>query len=173
MTSPRRRLPLVVAVTAALLGAGAGPAGAHEHPTPTERAAPGVVYVQAGADVEVSLVEHLQSDPGGVHIRIVQSTAQPVLASASGFVVDPTGAIVTTGAITRTDLERASIYAINQAFQARYGNEAPLTGDLFTRQVIGDPATNRLQQRLEACYPPHTTNDAGGCVVRVTPPYTV
>ena len=48
-----------------------------------------------------------------------------------------------------------------------------MTGDPFTRQQIGDPATNRLQQRLDACYPPHTTNDAGGCVVRVTPTYTV
>jgi Trypsin-like peptidase domain len=173
MTSSRRRLPWVVAFTAALLVPGAGPAGAHEHPTPTERAAPGVVYVEAGADVEVSLVEHLQSDPGGVHIRIIQSTAKPVLASASGFVVDPTGSVVTSGAITAFDKDKAAIWAINQAFQARYGNEAPLTGDAFTRQQIGDPATNRLQQRLEACYPPHTTNDAGGCVVRVTPTYTV
>jgi Trypsin-like peptidase domain len=173
MTGPRPRLRWVVAFTAALLVSGTGPAGAHEHPTPTERAAPGVVYVEAGADVEVSLVEHLQSDPGGVHIRIIQSTAQPVLASASGFVVDPTGSVVTSGAITAFDSDKAAVYAINQAFQARYGNEAPLTGDLFTRQVIGDPATNRLQQRLEACYPPHTTNDAGGCVVRVTPTYTV
>jgi hypothetical protein len=173
MTSSRRRLPWVVAFTAALLVSGAGPAGAHEHPTPTERAAPGVVYVEAGADVEVSLVEHLQSDPGGVHIRIIQSTAEPVLAAASGFVVDPTGSVVTTGAITAFDAEKAAVYAINMAFQARYGNEAPLTGDPFTRQVIGDPATNRLQQRLAACYPPHTTNDAGGCVVRVTPTYTV
>ena len=164
---------LTTALTTALLASGAGVAGAHEHPTPTERAAPGVVYVEAGAEVEVSLVEHLQSDPGGVHIRIVQSTAEPVLASASGFVVDPTGNVVTSGAITGFDAEKAAVYAINKAFQSRYGNQAPLDGDPFTRQRIGDPATDRLQQRLEACYPPHTTNDAGGCVVRVTPTYTV
>jgi hypothetical protein len=172
MTSPRRRLLWVAALATALLLQGTGSAGAHEHPTPTERAAPGVVYVEAGAEVEVSLVEHLQSDPGGVHIRIIQSTAEPVLASASGFVVDPTGSVVTSGAITAFDAEKAAVYAINKAFQARYGKEAPLTGDAFTRQRIGDSA-NRLQQRLEACYPPHTTNDAGGCVVRVTPTYTV
>src|SRR5687768_7361536 len=173
MTSSRRRLPWVVAFTAALLVSGAWPAAAHEHPTPTERAAPGVVYVEAGADVEVSLVEHLQSDPGGVHIRIIQSTATPVLAAASGFVVDPTGSVVTSGAITAFDAEKAAVWAVNQAFQTRYGAEAPLTGDPFTQQQIGDPATSRLQQRLAACYPPHTTNDAGGCVVRVTPTYTV
>jgi hypothetical protein len=88
-------------------------------------------------------------------------------------VVDPTGSVVTSGAITEFDAERAAVYAINKAFQSRYGNQAPLRGDAFTRQRIGDSATNRLQQRLEACYPPHTTNDAGGCVVRVTPTYTV
>ena len=171
MTGHSRRL-LVVALTAALLVPGTGPAGAHDHPTPTERAAPGVVFVEAGAEVEVSLVEHLQSDPGGVHIRIIQSTSMPVLASASGFVVDPTGAIVTSGAITGSDLEKARIYAVNEAFQRQYGGAAPMAGDLFTRQQIGAP-TDRLQQRLEACYPPHTTNDAGGCVVRVTPTYLV
>ncbi|TFV68945.1 hypothetical protein E4P39_21930 [Blastococcus sp. CT_GayMR19] len=172
MTGHSRRLPVVVALTAALLVPGTGPAGAHDHPTPTERAAPGVVFVEAGAEVEVSLVEHLQSDPGGVHIKIIQSTSVPVLASASGFVVDPTGAIVTSGAITGSDLEKARIYAVNEAFQRQYGGAAPMTGDLFSRQQIGAP-TDRLQQRLDACYPPHTTNDAGGCVVRVTPTYVV
>jgi hypothetical protein len=170
MTGHRRRIPWIAALTAALLLSGTTPAGAHDHPTPTEKAAPGVVFVQAGAAVEVSLVEHLQSDPDGIHIKIIQSTSNPVLASASGFVVDPTGAIVTSGAITQTDLERAKIYAVNEAFQARYGDQAPLSGDNFTRQQVNDP---RLEQRLEACYPPHTTNDAGGCVVTVTPTYVV
>ena len=98
MTSPCSRLLWVAAVATALLVQATGSAGAHEHPTPTEREAPAVVNVEAGAEVEVSLVEHLQSDPGGVHIRIIQSTAEPVLASASGFVVDPTGSVVTSGA---------------------------------------------------------------------------
>jgi hypothetical protein len=172
MTSHRRRIPWVVALTAAFMVPGTLPAGAHTHPTPIERAAPGVVYVQARAQVEVALVEHRQSDPSGVHIAIIQSTSSPVLASASGFVVDPTGAIVTSGAITATDLDRARIYAVNEAFRKQYGNAAPLPGDLFTRQRVGE-STDLLQQRLEACYPPHRTNDAGGCVVTVTPTYVV
>jgi hypothetical protein len=172
MTSHRRRIPWVVALTAALLVPGTVPAGAHVHPTPTERAAPAVVYVEARAEVQVALVEHLQSDPGGVHIAIIQSTSNPVLATASGFVVDPTGTIVTSGALTQTDLDRARVYAVIEAFKKQYGDQAPLPGDLFTRQQIGD-ATNRLQQRLEACYPPNRTNDAGGCVVTVTPTYIV
>jgi hypothetical protein len=172
MMGHRRRIPWVLALTAALLLPGTAPAGAHEHPTPIERAAPGVVYVEARAEVEVSLVEHRQSDPAGVHIAIIQSTSNPLLASASGFVIDPTGAIVTSGAITQTDLDLARIYAVNEAFQKQYGAAAPLAGDLFSRQRIGAD-TDLLQQRLEACYPPNSTNDAGGCVVRVTPTYVV
>jgi hypothetical protein len=171
MTGHRRRIPWVVAVTAVLLMP-AVPAGAHTHPTPIERAAPGVVYVEARAEVEVALVEHRQSDPGGIHIAIIQSTSNPLLGSASGFVVDPTGAIVTSGAITETDLDRAAVYAVNDAFRKQYGDAAPLPGDPYTRQRVGE-ATDRVQQRLEACYPPQRTNDAGGCVVRVTPTYVV
>jgi hypothetical protein len=166
-----RRIAWVVALSAALL-VPAVPAAAHEHPTPIERAAPAAVYVEARAEVEVSLVEHRQSDPAGVHISITQTTSKPVLASASGFVVDPTGAIVTDGAITKTDLDRASVYAVNEAFRAQYGAAAPLSGDPFTRQRVG-AGTDVLQQRLEACYPPQRTNDAGGCVVKATPTYVV
>jgi hypothetical protein len=131
-----------------------------------------VVYVEAGARVEVSLVEHQRPAP---HLTIVQSSWAPVLHSASGFVVEPTGAVVTSGEIRRptaTDLDRARIYAVNKAFQKRYGARASMSGDLFARQHIA-PAPDPLQQRLEACYPPNTTNDAGGCVVSVTPTFVV
>src|SRR3954452_2829424 len=174
MTRHRGRIPWVVAAAAAFLLAGALPAAAHQHPTPIEKSAPGVVYVEARAKVDVALVEHLQSDPGGIHIAIIQSSSEPVVEKASGFVVDPTGTIVTSGLITatQTDLDRASVYAVNEAFRNRYGDQAPMSGDLYSEQRIGDDA-NRLQQRLEACSPPYRTNDAGGCVVRVEPSYVV
>lgn len=173
MNGRQRRISWVVALTAAFLMQGALAAGAHTHPTPIERAAPAVVYVEARAQVEVALVEHRPvGDPNGVHIAIIQSTWTPALASASGFVIDPTGTIVTSGAITRPDLDRASIYAVNSAFRKQYGSAAPLTGDLFTRQRVG-PDTDLLEQRLQACYPPLHTNDSGGCVVTVRPTYVV
>jgi len=149
------------------------PASAHVHPTPTELAAPGVVYVEAGARVEVALVEHQIPAP---HLTIVQSTSNPVLQSASGFVVDPTGAVVTSGVIhppTAEQVNRASVYAVNEAFKKRYPGRLRASGtELFDPQRIGSDA-DPLQQRLEACYPPNTTNDAGGCVVSVTPTYVV
>lgn len=166
---PRRhRLPLVGAVTLVLLAAGTAPVEAHDHPTPIERAAPGVVFVEARAKVEVALIEHRQvGDEFGIHIGIVQSTWNPVLSAASGFFVDPNGAIVTAGSITAQDLDRAKVYAVNQAFHQRYGAAAPLPRDPFAQQHIG-PASNRNEQRLQACYPPNRTNDAGGCVIRAT-----
>ena len=169
-----RRLPwLAAAVTLAFLAVGTSPAAAHTHPTPIERASPGVVFIEARAKVEVALIEHRQAgDNFGVHIGIIQSTWNPVLDTASGFVVDPTGAIVTTGSITRPDLDRARIFAVNQAFHQRYGDAAPLPKDPFSRNRLGDSG-DRNEQRLEACYPPNVTNDAGGCVVRVTPDYVV
>jgi Trypsin-like peptidase domain len=175
MTGHRRRILWIVALTAILLVLGVLPADAHQHPTPIERSAPGVVYVEARAQVDVALVEHRQSDPVGIHIAIIQSTSTPVLASASGFVVEPTGTIVSSGAIhamTDADMDRARIYGVNEAFRKQYGAQAPLSGDLFTRQRVGAD-TDLVEQRLEACYPPNHTNDAGGCVVRVTPSYVV
>ncbi len=172
-----RRLPwLVAAVTLAFLTVGTSPAAAHKHPTPIERASPGVVFIEARAKVEVALIEHRQAgDSFGVHIGIIQSTWNPVLDTASGFVVDPTGAIVTTGAITRPDLDRARIFAVNQAFHQRYGDAAPLPKDPFSRTNVGGLGSSgdRNEERLQACYPPNVTNDAGGCVVRVTPDYVV
>ncbi len=163
-----RRAALAATGAIVLAALGAGVAQAHVHPTPLEKAAPGVVYIEARANVEVALVEHhAVGDPSGVHIAIIQSAWNPVLASASGFFVDPNGAIVTTGAIRTPDLERAKIYAVNEAFHARYGNAAPLPADPFTRHHI-PTAGSHDDERLQACYPPYRTNDAGGCVVSAT-----
>ena len=168
-----RCLLFVAALTLGFMAAGLPSAAAHTHPTPIERASPAVVYVEARAIVDVALIEHRQAgDNFGVHIGIIQSAWDPVLASGSGFVVDPTGVIVTSGAIITPSLDRAKVFAVNQAFYARYGAAAPLPSDPFARQHIGGPG-DRNDQRLQACYPPNVTNDAGGCVVRATLDFVV
>jgi|GEM_PF-3283202 len=160
-------------VVAGLLMSGVATAAAHTHPTPIERAAPGVVYVEARAAVQVALIEHHQAgDSFGVHIGVVQSTWNPVLAAGSGFVVDPSGVIVTTAAIVAPSLERAKVFAVNEAFRKRYGAAAPLPADPFTRHHIGGVG-NRTEERLRACYSPQVTNDSGGCVVRATLTFVV
>ena len=163
----------VAAVVVGLLAVGVPSASAHTHPTPIERAAPAVVYVEARAVVQVALIEHHQAgDSFGVHIGVVQSAWNPVLAAGSGFVVDPSGVIVTTAAIVAPSLDRAEVFAVNEAFRQRYGAAAPLPGDPFARHHIGGVG-DRNEQRLRACYPPQVTNDSGGCVVRATLDFVV
>jgi hypothetical protein len=165
MTGHRnRRLLLAAAVTTAAIVVAVQPARGHTHPTPIERAAPGVVVVETRAVVEVSLIEHrTTADEAGVHIGVHNSTWNPVLGRASGFTVDPTGGIVTTGSAVAADLERAKVFAANQAFRRAYGTKLPT--DPFAQQRVG-PADDRTQQRLQGCYPPHKINDAGGCIVK-------
>ncbi|HEV7196419.1 MAG TPA: hypothetical protein VGN19_10795, partial [Pedococcus sp.] len=91
---------MAVAASLGLLAVGVSSGQAHTHPTATERAAPAVVFIEAKAHVEVTLVEHdLFSDAHGVHVHVFQDTSEPVLDTASGFFVDPNGTIVTTGAL--------------------------------------------------------------------------
>src|SRR6476646_9768989 len=107
-----RALSVGAGVVAALVLGPVSTAVAHVHPTPTELTEPAVVYVEARAHVEVALIEHKQvGDPFGVHIGIIPSVWNPVLKAASGFVVDPTGAVVTTGEVSSGDLRSAQVYA--------------------------------------------------------------
>lgn len=159
-----RRLLLAAAVTTAAIVAAMQPARGHTHPTPIEQAAPGVVVVETRAVVEVSLIEHrTTADEAGVHIGVRNTTWNPVLGRASGFTVDPTGGILTTGSVVAADLDRAKVFAVNQAFRSAYGTRLP--ADPFARHRVG-PADDRTQQRLQGCYPPHRINDAGGCIVK-------
>lgn len=169
-----RLLPMALACSLGLLALSVPAAQAHTHPTPIERAAPAVVFIEARAHAEVTLIEHDQfPDKHGVHVHVFESTSAPVLDTASGFFVDPNGTVVTTGALLSQNLVRGEVYAVNQAFARRYPRQARLTGDPFARRHIG-PRTNRIEQRLQACYPPHVSlQDAGGCVFRTSLQFTV
>ena len=136
-----RRFPwAVAAVTLALLAAGTSAAQAHTHPTPIERASPGVVYIEARAKVEVALIEHRQvGDTSGVHIGIMQSTWNPVLETASGFVVDPTGGDRHHRCRHRDRTWTApGSSGSTRRSTSEYGDAAPLPKDPFSRNRIGD-----------------------------------
>jgi hypothetical protein len=169
-----RLLPLALATSLGLMALGVPGAEAHSHPTPIERAAPAVVFIEARAHVEVTLIEHdLLPDRHGIHVHVFEDTSEPLLDTASGFFVDPTGTVVTTGALLRQNLDKGEVWAINHAFAKRYPRQARLPADPSVRQHIG-PRTDRIEQRLQACYPPHLSlADAGGCVVRRETVYVV
>jgi hypothetical protein len=167
-------LPLVVTTSLGLMALGVSTAQAHTHPTPIERAAPAVVYIEGRANVEVALIEHHTGpEKRAVHISIIQSTWNPLLDTASGFFVDPNGTVVTTGDLLRPRNTDAEVYAVNEAFAKQYGVQAPLPPNPYSRHHVGK-GTNTVDQRLQACYPPHKLpNDSGGCVIRTTMAYTV
>jgi len=159
-----RSTALLGATLCAIL-AGATSVSAHTHPTPVDLTSPAVVYVETRGQVDISLVEHNRL---GKHIGLVQRRYMPLLATGSGFAVSPSGDIVAGGAIVRPDHDRAVVYAVNQLFHERYGSRAPLPSDPFSRHRIADLPDDPINQRLQRCYRPNTTDPTGGCIVAVS-----
>jgi hypothetical protein len=162
-----RRALLLAALALALLGPGARPAAAHDHPTPVELAEPAVVRVETSVQVNISLIEH---DRGGKHIGLYQKTYEPVMQKGSGFAVDPSGVIVGAGGVIEVDTRKAEIYAVNRIFNDHYGSRrAPLPADPFTTTTIkNDNPDDPLNARLQRCYRPNSADNNGGCVIATT-----
>jgi hypothetical protein len=159
-------LAALAAITLALLGPGARPAAAHDHPTPVELAEPAVVRVETAVQVNISLIEH---DRGGKHIGLFQKVYEPVMTKGSGFAVDPSGVIVAAGGVIEADTEKAAVYAVNKIFNDRYRGRAPLPDDEFARTTIrNDDPDDPLNGRLQRCYRYNSADNNGGCVVATT-----
>jgi hypothetical protein len=176
MRLPRPRLTaavLAVCVTAAITLGFASPAEAHKHPTPVQLISPAVVRIMTYGRVSISLIEHNSLGLTGKDIQLVQRSYTPLLATGSGFVVNPTGVIVTSPAVTAVNLQRAQNYAVNRIFAERYGDGAPMPADPFSRSTRPVNSGDVVGQRLKRCYAPNTTDETGGCVVFVQSVITV
>ncbi|MEP6463114.1 MAG: hypothetical protein ABJC62_06785, partial [Frankiaceae bacterium] len=160
----------VAAVVVAAQLAFLAPASAHKHPTPVELDSPGVVFVETAARVEVTVVEHNKSKVVP-HVKILPHAYTVVLKKGSGFAVDPTGDIVTSGDTADVQLQLGEIYAVNRAFQAEYG--IPMPSNPFARHRPGDVRDGYLFSRLQQCYTKNRANEAGGCVIATTREITV
>ena len=164
---------VVLWLACALFGLGIPQASAHVHPVPKDLTGPGVVYIESGYHVEIALIEH------GIrtsHINLIERSYDPVLLRGSGFVVDPSAVIVTSGAMATPDAQAAKNYAVNKIFQATYGDFRP-PADLFTQNAISpsvgaSPDDYTEANRLKGCYR-ERTNTAGGCVITITKKITV
>lgn len=149
------------------------PASAHTHPTPVELDTPAVVFVETSARVDISLLEHSNAPSAKAHIVLVQRRYTPVLAVGSGFGVTPNGAVVTGTETITPNIDRAKIYAVNMLFSERYGANAPMPRDPFSKHTVADLPGNPVNTRLQQCYHPNTAGETGGCVVAATPQVTV
>lgn len=167
MRLPRLRLTaavLAVCVSALTLGV-ASPAEAHKHPTPVQLVSPAVVRIMTYGKVSISLIEHNSLGATGNDISLVQRSYQPMLATGSGFVVNPSGTIVTSPTVTGVDLQRAAIFAVNKIFNERYGDGAPMPADPYTKATPSGNTADVVGQRLQRCYQGNTTDESGGCVI--------
>ncbi|GAA3397264.1 hypothetical protein [Cryptosporangium minutisporangium] len=167
MRLPRLRLTaavLAVCVSALTLGI-ATPAQAHKHPTPVELISPAVVRIMTYGKVSISLIEHNFQGPSGNDISLVQRSYQPMLGTGSGFVVNPSGTIVTSPAVTGVDLNRAAIFAVNKIFNERYGDGAPMPADPYSKAKPSANTGDVVSKRLQRCYQGNTTDESGGCVI--------
>ncbi|SHN36809.1 trypsin-like peptidase domain-containing protein [Cryptosporangium aurantiacum] len=167
MRLPRLRLTaavLAVCVSALTLGI-ATPAEAHKHPTPAELIAPAVVRIMTYGKVSISLIEHNFRGSTGNDISLVQRSYQPMLGTGSGFVVNPSGTIITSPTVTGVDLNRAAIFAVNKIFNERYGDGAPMPADPYTKAKPSANTDDVVSKRLQRCYQGNTTDETGGCVI--------
>jgi LPXTG-motif cell wall-anchored protein len=178
MTRVRTVRSLIVAACgAALLPLGMPSAYAHQHPTPADLTGPGVVFIESGYHVQISLIEHNVTT---AHINLIERPYDPVLETGSGFVVDPSAVIVTTSAAVAPNEQAARNYAINSIFRTTYpAANYPTLGvprDLLTQRTfgpdVGGPFDYTPANRLRACYSGRT-NSAGGCVITLTQFVTV
>jgi hypothetical protein len=167
------RAAVILSVACGLVTLGMPQASAHVHPTPKDLTGPGVVYIESGYHVEIALIEH------GIrtsHINLIKRSYDPVLLTGSGFAVDPSAVIVTTGIMAAPDAQAAKNYAVNQIFQATYGDFRP-PADPFAQNRIdptvgASPDDYTEANRLKGCYL-ERTNTAGGCVITITKKITV
>lgn len=167
MRLPRLRLTaavLAVCVSALTLGI-ATPAEAHKHPTPAELISPAVVRIVTYGQVSISLIEHDFRGSTTNDISLVQRSYQPQLATGSGFVVNPSGTIVTSPSVTGVDLNRAAIFAVNKIFNERYGDGAPMPADPYSKAKPSANTDDVVSRRLQRCYAGNTTDETGGCVI--------
>ncbi|HEU4912349.1 MAG TPA: zinc ribbon domain-containing protein [Actinomycetes bacterium] len=140
------------------------PGSAHEHPTAVDLDSPAIVFVQTVAHVDISLISPNTPEQG--QIALTRNQYDVVLSSGSGFAVNPSGYIVTSADIVTPDRRPAEIYAVNHLFSEEYGSAAPLPTNEFEQHELA--AGGRLNQRLQRCYQPNTTDSSGGCLVRTS-----
>lgn len=165
-----RGVGVVAALTAALLTLNMSQAAAHKHPTPKDLTGPGVVYIESGYHVEIALIEHSVTK---AHINVLQRSYDTVLVRGSGFAVDPSAVIVTSGAVVAPDRQAAMNFAVNKIFHEVYPT-LQLPTDSLTQEQLGQvPDDYSPENRLRACYQNLTNAAAGGCVIKLTRVVTV
>jgi len=164
MKRTQRRLTLVAAAVCALfmLGPTTAPAAAS---TQEEKAivltSPGVVFVETSVDVSVRLT--VTSTRTATGLKAFDGQYSTGYATGSGFVVNPSGVVVTAGHVVQPDEQEIHNYAANKLVLE--GLDYTYDGSPFDQYTITD---NRYyNQMLQQCY------SGVACTFEITPLVTV
>ncbi|MEU4831610.1 hypothetical protein [Streptosporangium sp. NPDC023615] len=134
--------------------AGTVPALAHEHPSGiTDLVTPAVVRVEAVADVDITLLDHIGD------LRHVERSYKVPIGSGTATVINPEGGMVTLTRVVRTDRD-VRILAANKVFAEHHKVKIPAD---FERHRLKD---DRLDHHLQDCYPPK--KPTATCIIDVT-----
>ena len=122
MDRPRaaRLAGLCVMTVIALIGLGAAPAAAHQHPQAPFVEEPAVVDLQAAVDASIDQTQRVGSNVVTTNVRRTF-----VLATGSGFTVNGDGTILTVNAVVPTAVRPSDLATINQALSRDYGVTVP------------------------------------------------
>jgi hypothetical protein len=173
-TSGGRFAILLATAIAVVASLGTPSASGHIHPAPPDLTAPGVVYIESGYDVHITVVEHSPT----MTLTVRRGDYSAPMTKGSGFVVNPAGYVVTTSAVVTSDQQMAKDLAINLIFKKYYGASDPtlVPADPMTQRSfgpqVGQPGDYSNLARLKACYEGQP-NSAGLCDVTATPFVTV
>ncbi|MBF8190852.1 zinc ribbon domain-containing protein [Nonomuraea sp. K274] len=153
------RLTALAGGLAAALVLIATPVAAHEHPSGiTDLVTPAVVRVEAESHVEITLLDHV-----GDLVHVERSYDVPI-ATGTGTVVNPEGAIVTLTRIVEPE-EDPAIYAVNKIFAEHHKVKIP---DDFDKHEVSDDV---LDRHLQSCYPPKSKTAT--CIIKKSTVITV
>lgn len=154
-----RQAPAVLAGVLAVALGTAVPAAAHDHPSGiTDLVTPAVVWIEAEAKVDITLLDHV-----GDLIHVERSYDVPI-GKGTGVVVTPEGAVVTLTKLVKSERDVA-VYAANRIFADHH--KVKIDAD-FSRHKLKDPILNR---HLQQCYPPK--RPTATCLIDVSTEITV
>ena len=171
MTRATRRSALLIALAVATLslfpGLAAAQSAAPSGPSDTERAvtlaSPGVVFIDTSVRIHVRLIYQNTNTVSG--LGHMDRTFAFDYATGSGFVVTPTGTVVTASHVVEPDPESMRNYAANRLVLEGFGYDYPnADSSRFERYTLPVGWQNVL---LQQCY------KAVACRFTITPIETV